>query len=355
MKNSFQRVIATLNLFQGKQSLTIFLLATIFALTACDDSSSASEGNNETSAVESSSSVKDSDSTEESSSSIDKKSSGNETKDKYSSSENKSSSSTKETKGSSDSKSSSSVKVSILSSSSVALATPCKTETEDNCEYSELVDERDGQTYKTVKIGDQWWMAENLNYAYTDVPYRFYDETYTSDSTSWCYDNEVSNCEKYGRLYTWSAVMDSAAQSSVNAGTKCGHGKTCTPNSPHRGICPEGWHLPTLEEWLTLLIAVGGSHGAGRTLRSNNLPYNRGSDDYGFSVLYAGGYRHCGDCSSKGYYNALERTYFWSSTEGANTSIEAKIMQFDFHNPDVKVFSFEKFIANSVRCVKDSD
>ena len=86
MKKSFQRVIATLNLFQGKQSLTIFMLAAIFALWGCDDSSSASEGNNETSAVESSSSVKDSDSTEESSSSIDKKSSGNETKDKSSSS-----------------------------------------------------------------------------------------------------------------------------------------------------------------------------------------------------------------------------------------------------------------------------
>ena len=50
------------------------------------------------------------------------------------------------------------------SSGSVTLATPCKTETEDNCEYGKLKDDRDSQTYKTVKIGAQWWMAENLNY-----------------------------------------------------------------------------------------------------------------------------------------------------------------------------------------------
>ena len=70
-----------------------------------------------------------------------------------------------------------------VSSSSVVLAVPCKTETEDNCEYGSLTDERDGRIYKTVKIGDQWWMAENLKYR---------------ASNSSCYNNLESNCDKFG-------------------------------------------------------------------------------------------------------------------------------------------------------------
>ena len=108
--------------------------------------------------------------------------------------------------------------------------------------YGEFTDERDGQVYKTVKIGDQIWMAQNLNYAYTGV--KFSAKGNTSDSTSWCYENKVSNCDKYGRLYTWSAVMDSAAQFIENARTTCGHsnltegtlGSRCKQSTP--------WHLP---------------------------------------------------------------------------------------------------------------
>ena len=74
--------------------------------------------------------------------------------------------------------SSSSASSSALSSSSL-LVLPCKTETEDLCEYGSLYDERDGQTYKTVRIGDQIWMAENLNYAYLQP-------TATLDSSSRC-------------------------------------------------------------------------------------------------------------------------------------------------------------------------
>ena len=97
------------------------------------------------------------------------------------------------------------------SSNLVSLATPCKTETEDNCEYGELVDGRDGQVYKTVSIGTQIWMAQNLNY-----------ET----ANSYCYNDNASNCIKYGRLYTWAAAMDSAGTWSAN-GKGCGDGKTC--------------------------------------------------------------------------------------------------------------------------------
>ena len=62
--------------------------------------------------------------------------------------------------------------------------------------FGEITDERDGHVYKTVKIGEQIWMAENLNYAYPK-------QDSSSDSVSWCYNNEPDNCAKYGRLYTW--------------------------------------------------------------------------------------------------------------------------------------------------------
>ena len=102
-----------------------------------------------------------------------------------------------------------------------------------------MTDSRDGQTYKTVTIGSQTWMAENLNFAYTGVA--FYNGAYASDSTSWCYYNAKSNCDIYGRLYTWSAAMDSAGiVSQKNSAVACGVGSMCKPNSPHRGICPKG-------------------------------------------------------------------------------------------------------------------
>ncbi len=108
--------------------------------------------------------------------------------------------------------------------------------------YGELTDARDGQVYRTVEIGDQIWMAENLNYAY--MP----------DTLSFCYNDSAEYCEKYGRLYTWSAAMDSAAIFSED-GKGCSVEQSGSPSCgkfPVRGICPEGWHFPSNNEWKTL-------------------------------------------------------------------------------------------------------
>ena len=91
-----------------------------------------------------------------------------------------------------------------------------------------LSDSRDGQNYRTVSIGEQMWMAENLNF---------------KTENSYCYNDNISNCKKYGRLYTWATVMDSAGgYNPENFGCKSGY--ICSPAENLRGICPEGWHLP---------------------------------------------------------------------------------------------------------------
>ena len=210
-----------------------------------------------------------------------------------------------------------------------------------------MTDGRDGQTYKIVKIGEQIWMAENLNYAYTGVPFESGDITF--DSTSWCYDNDPANCAKYGRLYTWSAAMDSVGTWSAN-GKGCGYGVQCTPIYPVRGICPEGWHLPNDTEWDTLFVAVGGLGVAGNVLKSQTGWDNNGNgtDVFGFSALPAG-YRH--DYNGEFYYAGSEAS-FWSSLD--NHSQFTRKMRLDEMKCDNGCLDDEeKSVAISVRCVKD--
>lgn len=123
-----------------------------------------------------------------------------------------------------------------------------------------MVDERDNHEYKTVTIGTQTWMAENLAYAYVEP-------TKTLDSSSFCDTEDPEYCEKYGRLYLWSAAMDSAAVFSED-GKGCGYDyrKCANENNDKgkiRGICPEGWHLPNVAEYKTLFQAIGGKNTPG--------------------------------------------------------------------------------------------
>jgi len=123
-----------------------------------------------------------------------------------------------------------------------------------------LTDSRDGEKYKTVRIGKQTWMAENLNYNATG---------------SKCYDNKPVNCDKYGRLYNWSAAQSA---------------------------CPVGWHLPSDSEWTRLTDFVGSS--AGKKLKSTR-DWNKngnGTDEYGFSALPGG------NGNSNGYFDNVGTT-----------------------------------------------
>ena len=245
-----------------------------------------------------------------------------------------SSSSTKPSSSSVESSSSSSVPEGYVDPSTVVAGT--------------MTDERDGQTYKTVTIGTQTWMAENLNYAYTGVPYLF-DEN-SSDSNSWCYKNDSLNCVKYGRLYTWAAAMDSVGTWSAN-GKGCGDGKTCSPTYPVRGICPEGWHLPDTTEWHTLFTAVGGKSTAGKMLKSTSgwNSSGNGTDAYAFSALPAGGRYDAG-----GYGHGGAVANFWSSSQKAD-SVAYHVLLFYYLDVAEDHTSSNKYYGFSVRCVQDSE
>ena len=237
--------------------------------------------------------------------------------------------------------------------SSSSGVTPQSSDSETSVSTGTMTDSRDGQTYRTVKIGTQTWMAENLNYAYTGVPYNYSGNT--SDSTSWCYKNEPENCAKYGRLYTWAAAMDSVGTWTTN-GKGCGYGSECSPTGTIRGICPEGWHLPDTTEWNTLFSAVGGVqdedyacwwHGAGTALKSTSgwKKSGNGTDAFGFSALPAGGRYSGGSYSNEGIY-----ADFWSSTE--RNSNDAYRMHLGYDD-DADLYCSYKHYGRSVRCLKD--
>ena len=197
-----------------------------------------------------------------------------------------------------------------------------------------MTDSRDGQTYKTVTIGSQTWMAENLNY-----------ET----SNSYCYNDNASYCSKYGRLYTWAAAMDSVGTLSTN-GKGCGFGTTCSPTYPVRGICPEGWHLPTKAEFETLITAVSGQFTAGKVLKSTSgWRLNNGSDDFAFSALPAGERNFGGIYINEGSY-----ANFWSSTEYSEYGTYLMHLDHvDYAGVNTLSRNQGKISGLSVRCLKD--
>ena len=249
------------------------------------------------------------------------------------------SSSTSVNDNSSDSKvtSSSSAKQKEDKRSNLLDSLSCKTKTEDNCEYGTLTDERDGQTYKTVKIGDQVWMAENLNIAAPN---------------SYCYHDSAEYCSKYGRLYNWAGAMDAEGKWSTNS-VNCRYTGECSPTYPVRGACPEGWHLPDSTEWGKLLTAVGGLDVAAKMLKSTSGWQDceeencNGTDAYGFSALPAGYMDRYGSAFT--YYEGVSTGFYTSTQVDKNDAYRVYL----YRNNVVNFTSDIKADGFSVRCVKD--
>ena len=214
-----------------------------------------------------------------------------------------------------------------------------------------LLDIRDGKKYKTIQIGNQRWMAENLAYLPSVSP---------SDSGSWAdpyyyvFDYEgtdvsaakaTSNYQTYGVLYNWHASMAGEASSdSVPSGVQ--------------GICPAGWHLPSDEEWKTLEMQLGMSQSQanatgwrgtdeGEKMKSTSGWYNsgNGTNSSGFSAL-PGGYR-----SNDGNFYGVEKyATFWSSTENGAGAWSRHL---NYSHDKVRRYNYHQDYGLSVRCVKD--
>jgi uncharacterized protein (TIGR02145 family) len=173
--------------------------------------------------------------------------------------------------------------------------------------FGTLTDTRDGQTYKTVMIGKQTWMAQNLNYQ--------------TESGSWCYNDSASYCKQYGRLYDW---------------------KTATT------VCPKGWKLPDTADWNRLETAVGGWKTAAKKLKSKSgwIENGNGTDDYGFSAL-PGGSRY----SNGNFYGAGNYGHWWTATEDGCNYACYRYMDYNYDN--VGEDDYDKDSGYSIRCVAD--
>ena len=204
----------------------------------------------------------------------------------------------------------------------------------------------DGNVYQTIKIGNQWWMAENLKVTHyrNGVPIpNVTDNTawYNLTTGAYCdYGNNVSNVATYGRLYNWYAVADA------------------------RNIAPVGWHVPSDAEWKQLEMYLGmsqadadatgwrGTDEGGKLKETGTShwvsPNTGATNESGFSAL-PGGYRY-----TDGTFNSMGYTaYFWSSTE--NYSLHAWYRGLNYGYSKVYRISNHKPPGFSVRCVRDED
>lgn len=193
------------------------------------------------------------------------------------------------------------------------------------------VTDSDGNVYKTVTIGTQVWMAENLK----TTKYSNGDPITTTTLNisgeaapkyQWAYGDDVSNVSIYGRLYTWYTIADS------------------------RKVCPTGWHVPSDEEWESLKIYLGGENLSGAKLKESGTthwltPNTGASNETGFTAI-PGGYRNL----TGSYVSIQLSSYHWSSSDNAPLGWGQSL-----HYNDSLLLrgGFYKPTGVSVRCIQD--
>ena len=200
--------------------------------------------------------------------------------------------------------------------------------------HAQTVSDIDGNVYKTLTIGTQTWMAENLK----TTKYRNGDKIGTTSPATkdirneispqyqWAYDGKENNADTYGRLYTWYTVTDS------------------------RGVCPIGWHVPTDAEWSTLTTFLGGEIVAYGKLKETGethwIKYDTGSNETFFTAL-PGGLRN----GSGTFVDIGSRGNWWSSAEYGTSDAWYRLMDYNFSS--VYRYLLLKRNGISVRCIKN--
>lgn len=212
-------------------------------------------------------------------------------------------------------------------------------------DYGEITDDRDDQVYKTVKIGKQVWMAENLNFKYKIISKENDRKKMLFD---FCADGE---CKNYGAYYTWAGAMDSTGLFSDN-GKGCGYNVKCSPTYPVRGVCPKGWHLPEKAELEKLLENVKGDFFA---LQAQNFEeWFYATNSFGFSAIPLGYYSPFDD--KLGLLGLSSTTYFWSASYysyGEDDYSEGSAFCLEIAGGGANVDDRTKKYGMSVRCIMD--
>lgn len=189
---------------------------------------------------------------------------------------------------------------------------------------SSFTDQRDGKTYRTVKIGNQWWMAENLAYKPEN------SGGWGGYTGYWAYDLNEVNVEKYGFLYDWETAQN---------------------------VCPEGWHLPSQQEFLSLINYLGGKDRAGKKLASTSGWNINGTNASGFNALPSGKYGQdlCSNNqgSNKIIFSSLhDYAFYWSSTSDDVDKAYCGIV-YPKYSYAACFFEHPKSYGYAVRCIKN--
>ena len=209
-------------------------------------------------------------------------------------------------------------------------------------DYGELLDVRDNQVYRTVKIGDQVWMAQNLNYDVGDTTpdYRF-NTVYRKAP------NVEDSLAKFGRAYTWIQAVDTTEY--------CNDSSCYFPNSmlPRRGICPEGWHVPSERDWKILEKFVdlnNDDEDMAISLKAANTwqPYTEatlGKDRFGFSALPF-------EPKMSTMY-PLMTVQYWSSNEDLENAYYVNVRELGYYRPEFAKNKASKTSRAALRCLQD--